>query len=95
MLGVRNANNYGGPAMDYQDALGQLDDGYARWTDGVRGLGQDGLGVPCGPAEGPFVEHPMAALVRTSPARSSTTAQRSRCYVTCTSTARPVHTDAI
>ena len=63
MLGVRNANHYGGPAMDYQDALGQLDDGYARWTDGVRGLRQDGLAAACGPTEGPFAEHPMAALV--------------------------------
>jgi hypothetical protein len=58
--------------MDYQDfayagtageALGQLDDGYARWTDGVRGLRQDGLAAACGPAEGPFAERPMAALV--------------------------------
>ncbi|MBA3575487.1 MAG: DinB family protein [Pseudonocardiales bacterium] len=72
VLGIRNANHFGGPAMDYQDfayagtageALGQLDDGYARWTDGVRGLGQDGLAAPCGPTEGPFAEHPMAALV--------------------------------
>ncbi|MBI5087435.1 MAG: hypothetical protein HZB15_00805, partial [Actinobacteria bacterium] len=30
---------------------------------GVRGLGDDGLRRPCGPAEGPFAEYPMATLV--------------------------------
>ena len=72
VLGIRNANHFGGPPMAYQDfayagtadeALGQLDDGYERWTDGVRGLGQDGLAAPCGPAEGPFAEQPIATLV--------------------------------
>ena len=29
----------------------------------MRGLGADGLARPCGPAEGPYAEDPMAALV--------------------------------
>jgi hypothetical protein len=29
----------------------------------VRGLDADGLARPCGPAEGPFAEYPMASLV--------------------------------
>lgn len=72
VLGMRNANHFGGPEMDYQsfgyagtaaEALDQLDAAYAAWTDGVRNLGQRGLAAPCGAAEGPFAEYPMAALV--------------------------------
>lgn len=72
VLGMRNASHFGGPPMDYQsfgyagtaaEALEQLDDVYAAWTDSVRGLGQLGLVAPCGVAEGPFAEYPMAALV--------------------------------
>jgi hypothetical protein len=44
------------------EALQQLDEAYAVWVKGVRGLGQDGL-APCGRADGPFAELPMAALV--------------------------------
>ncbi len=29
----------------------------------MRSLGDEGLRRPCGPAEGPFAEYPMAALV--------------------------------
>ena len=72
VLGVRNAAHFGGPPADYASftyagtaaqALRQLDEAYARWTAGVRGLGSDGLARPCGPAEGPFAEYPMASLV--------------------------------
>jgi len=68
----RNASHFGGPAasvreFDYagtaSQALGQLDDAYATWIKGVRGLGPDGLIRPCGPAEGPYAEYPLAALV--------------------------------
>ena len=45
------------------DLARQLGDAYAAWTAGVRGLGADGLLRLCGPAEGPFSEYPMAALV--------------------------------
>jgi hypothetical protein len=37
--------------------------GYARWVEGVRGLGAEGLARPCGPAEGPYADEPLAALV--------------------------------
>ena len=72
VLGMRSASHFGGPPMDYATfayagtadaALAQLDDAYARWTDGVRGLDAAGLAAPCGPAEGPYAELPMAALV--------------------------------
>ena len=36
---------------------------YARWVEGVRGLGEEGLARPCGPAEGPYADEPLAALV--------------------------------
>jgi hypothetical protein len=75
LLGVftmRVASHFGGPAADYDSydypgdaatALGRLDQAYAAWNAGVRGLGPDELARPCGPAEGPYAELPMAALV--------------------------------
>ena len=78
MLGARNASHFDAPAgrlpdldvrRDRRRALAQLDDGYAAWATGVRGLGEEGLGRPCGPAEGPYAEEPLAALVSTSTAR--------------------------
>lgn len=72
VFGARNASHFGGPPADYptweyagtaKDALRQLDDGHAAWIDGVRSLGADGLARPCGPAEDPFGDDPMGALV--------------------------------
>jgi hypothetical protein len=72
VLGARVAAHFGGPPVDYlthdypgdaASALAQLDAAYAGWIAGVRGLDDDGLRRPCGPAEGPFAEEPMAALV--------------------------------
>jgi len=72
VFGYRNASHFGGPAVDFETffyagtaagALGQLDAGYAAWVAGVRGLGAEGLVRPCGPAEGPYAEDSMAALV--------------------------------
>jgi hypothetical protein len=72
VFGARNASHFGGPAADYMtwayagtadEALAQLDAAYAAWTEGVRGLGEDGLARPCGPAEGPYADLPLAALV--------------------------------
>ena len=72
VLGARVASHFGGPPVDYEsfvyagtadEALRQLDGAYDRWTDGVRGLDAAGLGRPCGPAEGPYAEYPMATLV--------------------------------
>jgi hypothetical protein len=71
-FGMRVAAHFGGPPTDYdtfaysgtaKGALDQLDEGYGRWLDGVRGLGTGGLAQPCGPAEGPFSDAPLAALV--------------------------------
>jgi DinB superfamily len=72
VLGIRVASHFGGPPFDYSTheypgdaatAMAQLDDCYAGWIRGVRGLGADGLARPCGPAEGPRADEPMAALV--------------------------------
>lgn len=72
IFGIRNAAHFGGPPCDYDSfdyagtaagALEQLDRGYQRWIDGVRGLGSEGLARPCGPAEGPFAEYPLGTLV--------------------------------
>ncbi len=72
VFGQRNAAHFGGPPVSYQgfayagtaqQALAQLDEVYATWLAGVRGLGADGLTRPCGPAEGPYAEASLAALV--------------------------------
>ena len=72
VLGARNANHFGVGSADYLEweyagtadaALAQLDDAYATWTAGARGLGEDGLRRPCGPSEHDWAEHPMAELV--------------------------------
>lgn len=72
VFGARTANHFGGPAVEYQtfgyagtaeEAIAQLDEGYRRWSEGVRGLGEEGLNRPCGPAEGPFADAPLADLV--------------------------------
>ncbi|MFD7660506.1 DinB family protein [Actinosynnema sp. NPDC059797] len=72
VLGARVASHFGGPPADYgtfayaataAGALAQLDEVYARWREGVAGLGERDLARPCGPAEGPYAEHPLAALV--------------------------------
>jgi hypothetical protein len=69
---MRNASHFGGPPTDYSTfeysgtaagALAQLDAGYAGWVAGVRALSPDELAQPCGPAEGPYAELSMAALV--------------------------------
>ncbi|MEV0324872.1 DinB family protein [Micromonospora echinospora] len=72
VLAVRNAAHFGRAPTDYQsfeyaataaEALAQLDAEYATWLAGVESLGESGLARPCGEAEGPYAEHPMAALV--------------------------------
>src|SRR5262245_30180251 len=71
VFGARNASHFGGPPMDYRShdyahtaaaALAQLDDGYARWVAGVRGLDEDALARPVGEAEGPYAGYPYADL---------------------------------
>jgi hypothetical protein len=72
VLGMRAANHFGTGGVDYESTdwpltaaggLELLDRHYAAWITGVRGLGDAGLARPCGPAEGPFSEYTMAALV--------------------------------
>lgn len=68
----RNASHFGGPPTDLHTfdyagtaaaALAQLDDAYATWIKAVRHLGPEGLARPCGPAEGPYAQTPLAGLV--------------------------------
>lgn len=72
VLAVRNATHFGRVATDYQSfsyaptaraALTQLDAEYATWLAGVESLGESGLARPCGEAEGPYADRPMAELV--------------------------------
>jgi hypothetical protein len=75
---ARNGSHFGGPTFGNHEsevwrnftyagtaarALAQLDENYAVWIAGVRGLRADGLARPCGPAEAPFDDEPMAQLV--------------------------------
>lgn len=72
VLAVRNAAHFGRAPTDYQSfgyaasaaaALDQLDAEYATWQAGVASLGEAGLARPCGEAEGPYADLPLAALV--------------------------------
>ncbi|MFG2019101.1 DinB family protein [Actinomadura geliboluensis] len=72
VLAVRNAGHFGRTPTDYgsfpyaataAEALAQLDAEYAAWLDGVESLGESGLARPCGEAEAPYTEYPMATLV--------------------------------
>lgn len=71
-FGMRAASHFGGPPVSYETydypgsaatALERLDAAYALWMDGVRGLSAEDLRRPCGPAEGPYADAPMAGLV--------------------------------
>ncbi len=72
VLAVRVKDHFGGPPADYfsweyagtaKEALAQLDEQYDAWVAGVKSLGEDGLWQPCGEAEGPYADEPMATLV--------------------------------
>ncbi|MFG3706693.1 DinB family protein [Micromonospora sp. NPDC047670] len=72
VLAARNAAHFGRAPADYGSfeyaataagALAQLDAEYATWQAGVESLGESGLSRPCGAAEGPYAERPLAALV--------------------------------
>ena len=72
VFGARVAAHFGGGPTDYRtwayagsadEALDQLDAVYEAWVEGVRGLHAEDLVRACGPAEGPFADHPMAGLV--------------------------------
>lgn len=72
IFGARNASHFGGPPMDYatvtwpgtaKAAVAMLDEVYAGWVQGVRGLDEARLAEPIGEAEGEFAAYPYAALV--------------------------------
>ena len=72
IFGTRAANHFGDGGVDYQTTdwpltakggVELLDRHHDAWVDGVRALDAGGLAEPCGPAEGPFADYPMAALV--------------------------------
>jgi hypothetical protein len=72
VLAMRTASHFGGPPADYAtwpwavtaaDALAQLDREVEAWRAGVTTLGDEGLLRPSGPAEGPYADLPLAALV--------------------------------
>lgn len=72
VFGVTAAEHFGGPPTDYashpyattaDEALRQLDKAYEVWRDGVRGLDAEKLTKPSGPAEGPYADRPVAALI--------------------------------
>jgi DinB superfamily len=72
VFAMRNHFHFGGPTADYQSwnyatdaktALQQLDDAYANWITGVRGLDAEAVEHPIGPNEGPWAEHSMAELI--------------------------------
>ena len=68
-----NGDHFGGPqtrvstfhyAGTAEEALRQLDEAYAAWVVGVRGLGAAGLARPQGPVQPPeFADQPMAKLI--------------------------------
>lgn len=73
VLGERLASHFGGEPVTYetyeypgsaQEALDRLDGMYAHWSSAVSALSMEELDRPVGPAEGPFAEAPMAALIQ-------------------------------
>jgi hypothetical protein len=72
VFGARNAAHFGGPPVDYftmdwpgdaASALALLDDAYARWVEGVRGLDESMLAKSVGEAEGIYADRPYSTLV--------------------------------
>ncbi len=72
VFGPRASNHFGDGSWDESlvpwtgsaaDAIALMTAEYDRWREGVRSLGEDGLFRPCGPAEGPFADHPFLTLV--------------------------------
>lgn len=72
VLAMRSHGHFDGPEVDYfswdyagsaQEALTQLDAEYARWITGLRSWSEEDFSLPCGPSEGPYADHPRAAIV--------------------------------
>lgn len=90
VFGARNASHFGGPPADWDtfsyaataaEALAQLDGVYDTWIKGVRSLGSDGLARPCGPAEGPYADYPVAAEAQGGPGTGLSSQRRPGCLV--------------
>lgn len=71
-LGARTHSHFAGPEAEYSTwdyagtaagGLAQLDEAYRLWIAGVRGLTDETLWQPVGPAEGPWQDEPMITLV--------------------------------
>jgi len=71
-LAKRAADHFGTGGVSYEATewpataeatLARLDEAYEAWMEPVRRLTPEELAAPCGPAEGPWAAHPMAALV--------------------------------
>jgi len=72
VLGERIGSHFGGEEITYRTfdypgtadaALARLDGLYRQWNSAVSALSDDALARPVGPAEGPFADSPMSALV--------------------------------
>ncbi|GGC92229.1 hypothetical protein GCM10011512_19130 [Tersicoccus solisilvae] len=72
VYGARLASHFGGEPVDYRsydypvtaaDALDRLDRMHAAWISSIGALTAEEQATPVGPAEGPFAESPMLALV--------------------------------
>ena len=72
VLAMRSASHFGGKPAGHDafpyaataaEALAQLDEEYETWLAGVASLGEEDLSRPCGDAEGPYADFPLAALV--------------------------------
>jgi hypothetical protein len=72
VFAVRVHHHFGGPPASYQSwdyatdaatALRQLDETYTAWITGVRSMSATDLTRLCGPAEGPYADHPLSELV--------------------------------
>ena len=73
VLGERLESHFGGAPVSYetfeypgsaQRALEELDRMHTHWSKAVSALSLEELDRPVGPAEGPFAEAPMAALIQ-------------------------------
>lgn len=71
-FGERASNHFGDGTVSLEtlpipgtadDAMTLITEQYTKWREGVTALGEEGLARPCGPAEGPFKDHPFAVLV--------------------------------
>ena len=72
LFAMRASAHFGDGSVSYQTTdwpasaaggLDLLDRSYEAWTSAVRALDHDGLARAVGPAEGPWADHSMAALI--------------------------------